>query len=170
MDFKSIKYKADEVYPPVGVCGRNERYAIAMVGNIGACNSEMSAISMYLYDSIISREINSNLSECFRKISIVEMHHLDIFGQLAMMLGADPRLWSYTGRGPVYWSPSCISYSRELGKVLKIAIKGEQEAISTYREQCGWIKDCKVTANIERILMDEEIHLRILEQLYSELC
>ena len=170
MDYKSIVYKDKSPYPSIEVCGKNERYAIAIVSNIGSCNSEMSAISMYVYDSIISKTNNNDLSECFHKIAIVEMHHLDIFGQLAMLLGADPRLWNYTKRGPVYWSPGCLSYSRELREVLEIAIKGEQEAISTYREQCSWIKDCKVVANIERILLDEEIHLNILERLYSELC
>lgn len=83
-------------YPPVQVCGANPMYARAMLANIGSCNSEMSAVSLYFYNSIITKPIQQDVAECFHKISIVEMHHLEIFGQLAKLLGADPD----SGTGP----------------------------------------------------------------------
>ena len=81
-------YADSAPYPPIQVCGRNPRYASAILSNVGACNSEISAVSLYFYNSLITKEYGGDISECFHHISIVEMHHLDIFGQLALLLGA----------------------------------------------------------------------------------
>lgn len=38
-------------YPPLKVERPNPEYAAQMLANAASCNSEMTAISMYLYDS-----------------------------------------------------------------------------------------------------------------------
>lgn len=157
-------------YPPVQVCGANPMYARAMLANIGSCNSEMSAVSLYFYNSIITKPIQQDVSECFHKISIVEMHHLEIFGQLAKLLGADPRLWYRAGRRAVYWSPACNKYPQELPLLLKNSIQGETQAIEQYRRQLNWIEDENITAVLSRIILDEEHHIAIFRALYQEFC
>lgn len=157
-------------YPPVQVCGVNQSYARAMLANIGSGNSEMSSLSLYFYNSIITRQIQEEVSECFHKISIVEMRHLDIFGELARLLGADPRLWYNTGRRAVYWSPCHNKYPKELPFLLKNSIHGEMQAIEQYRRQANWIEDENITAIINRIILDEEHHVTVLRTLYQEQC
>ena len=48
---EEIQVRDSAEYPPVKVCEKNPRYAMAMLSNIGACNSEMSAVSLYLQQS-----------------------------------------------------------------------------------------------------------------------
>ena len=60
-----------------------------MLDNMAGNRSEMSAISLYTYNQLITDEHNE-IAELFHKISIVEMRHLYIFGTLAKQLGADP--------------------------------------------------------------------------------
>ena len=152
---EKYQYVDEAPYPPVQVCGRNQDYAIAILGNIGACNSEMSAIALYFYNSIILGESYEEVGRIFHKISMVEMHHLNIFGRLSEMLGAEPRLWSV---------------NRKIDSLLKNAYKGELDAIDKYTKQLSWIEDEHIRANLERIILDEKCHLKIFESLYEKYC
>lgn len=155
-------------YPPVTVCGRNAEYAAAMTDNIGACNSEMSAVSLYFYNSVIVRENFPEVAQCFHGISVVEMHHMDIYARLAFQLGADPRLWHCRNGKMVWWSPECNRYPDCILPLLENARQGELDAIDKYRKQTHWIQDKYVLANLNRIILDEELHVRIFEQLYRK--
>lgn len=170
MDIKSLQFAAEGPYPEICVEGPNRLYARAMLKNVGSCHSEISTITLYIYNSMILKEESDELSECFRRISIVEMHHLNIFGCLARLLGADPRLWSVGRRGMQYWSPGCSRYLKNLEALIENAVEGETQAIQTYRSQCGWIQDSGITANLERIIKDEEVHISILQEMYREFC
>ena len=169
MDLKSIAYAHAAPYPAVEVSRSNHQYARAMLSNIGACNSEMSAVSLYFYNSLILRQAHPDAAEIFHKISVVEMHHLDIFGRLAHLLGADPRLWSSVHGRRTYWSPGCNRYPRDIVPLLENAIKGENEAVNKYRRQMQWVEDPHLVALLGRIIMDEEKHLEIFHALLSEL-
>lgn len=90
----------DLPYPPVQPETHRKEYAYAMLSNVGSDNSEMSAVSLYFYNSILLSPQHAAFARCFHQISIVEMHHLDIFASFAHQMGLDPRLWSVQG-GPV---------------------------------------------------------------------
>lgn len=84
---EEIQVRDSAEYPPVKVCEKNPRYAMAMLSNIGACNSEMSAVSLYFYNSLIANGKYEEIGKTFHKISMVEMHHMNIYGQLRRNLG-----------------------------------------------------------------------------------
>lgn len=167
---KKYIFQDPSPYPPVEVQKVNALYAVEMLGNIGEANSEMSAVSMYFYNDVISQEKYSELSYCFQHIGMVEMHHLKIFASLALHLGADPRLWSYSEKAPAYWTPGFNKYPRKLKDMLVNMIKGEEAAIEKYERQANWIKDSNIVANVNRIILDEKIHLDILRDFYHEYC
>lgn len=161
-------YQDSAPYPPIRVSGKNLDYAEAMLGNIGSCNSEMSAVSLYFYNSIVTEGPFAEVSGCFHKISIVEMHHLEMYGRLAMLLGADPRLWSCQSGRRVYWSPGCNRYPDHIDALLENAIQGENDAVRKYQAQTEWIQDVHITAVLNRIILDEKIHIRIFRQLLEQ--
>lgn len=169
MDLSNVLFSDKAPYPPVEVCERNPQYAAAMLSNIGSCNSEMSAVSLYLYNSLITKELFQDIAHCFHKISIVEMHHLNLFGELALKLGADPRLWNQDKGTMRYWCPGCNRYPCQIGPLLTNSLAGELEAIRKYEEQAQWIKDCKIKAILNRIIADEQCHVRIFKQLIAEI-
>ena len=156
-------------YPPVTVECPNLRYANVMLSNIGSCNSEMSAVSLYFYNSVILTENRKDFANVFHKISIVEMHHLNIFSQLAYMLGADPRLWTYRGRSARYWSPACNHYPRPMDALLKNALQGEQNTIAVYQKQAGLIQDHCITDLLNRIILDEQVHVSIFQAMLADI-
>lgn len=164
-----LQFSDPSPYPPIRVWGPDSRYAKAMLSNIGSSNSETSAVSLYFYNSVIARGSFDHAAHCFQQIALVEIRHLDAFAQLAFQLGADPRLWSYSRKNMSYWSPGCIQYPGQIIRLLDYAIRGENEAIAKYRQQAAWIKDPNVVDVINRIVLDEEHHLRILHQLYQDI-
>lgn len=154
-------------YPPIQVAGRDAKYAQAMLSNMGGINSEMSAVSSYFYNSIVTGW-NERVAKIFRQISVVEMHHLEIFGKLALALGADPRLWECQGSNMVYWSPGYNSHPTELPAILKNALRAEQAAIRKYEYQARTIGDKNIVENLQRILIDEREHVEIFNMLIRE--
>ena len=65
-----------------------------------------------------------------------------------------------------YWNAGYNFYSTDFLRLLKRAIEGEQQAIRNYQKQCQWIKDEYVRENLRRIIKDEELHVRILNEMY----
>lgn len=169
MNETPYRFSDESPYPPVKVSGPSRQYAAMMLSNIGSCNSEMSAVSLYFYNSLITRTKFAQVADCFHRISIVEMHHMDIFGQLSLQLGLDPRLWSLQNNRFKYWSPSCNKYPDRLLPILQNALAGEQAAIRKYREQAACIQDCCITAILNRIILDEELHVAIFRDLIAQI-
>ncbi|MEY8355078.1 rubrerythrin family protein [Lachnospiraceae bacterium 54-53] len=169
MDLSSVVFSDPSPWPPIEIIEPNPRYGAAMLSNMGACNSEMSAISLYNYNSLITRNFFFEISECFHKISIVEMHHLNAFGELALLSGSDPRLWSVQNGRMQYWTPACNRYPTRIGAIVSNALAGELEAIKKYQNQLEWIRDCQIKAVLNRIIADEMCHVQIFRLILSEL-
>lgn len=169
MDLSTLAFSDPSPWPPIEIISQNKQYAAAMLSNIGSCNSEISAISLYIYNSMITRNFFFDIAECFHKISIVEMHHLNTFGELSIMLGADPRLWSYQNGHLRYWSPACNHYPTRIGELVANSLAHELEAIKKYQTQAQWIDDCRIRAILNRIIADELCHVQIFRLILSEL-
>lgn len=164
-----LQYASQAPYPPVEAEMQNPAYAKVMLDNLGGNHSEMSTISLYIYNNLITG-CNPDISKIFHKISVVEMHHLDIFGNLALQLGEDPRMWTHHGCKKIYWSPCCNQYSRDLSALIQNAINGEKATINKYQHQMTYIRDENILANLQRIILDERIHVEIFEQVYADCC
>lgn len=158
--------RAQDPYPEVRAQGRNPRYAEAILSNVGGSNSEMTAVSLYFYDHLVTAGV-PEVAQAFHAISEVEMHHLEIFGTLALQLGADPRLWSAQQGRRVWWTPEYNHYARKLGPIIQDAVRSERACIRKYESQLRWIRDENVVANLRRILQDEHLHLDMLSCLYT---
>jgi bacterioferritin len=165
-----MKYHVDAPYPKITEITPNLTYGKMILDNVGGMNSEMTAISLYLYNNIITGDKYDQIRTAFLQLSIAEMRHLDIFSELAFKLGMDPRLWSCTDDSIEYWSPSYNNYPNQLNALIENAIISEQKAIEKYLHQASVINDQKVVAVLERIILDEQLHLKILTNLYKKYC
>ena len=165
------KVTLDLPYPPVRPETLRREYAYAMLSNIGSRNSEMSAISLYFYNSIIRHPDYASYARCFHEISIVEMHHLDIFAAFAFQMGLDPRLWSINRQRNCvsYWSPSYNQYPKGIREVVENARKGEEAAIQKYTRQAEIICDKNIADNLNRIILDEKHHIEIFDMMLAEI-
>lgn len=159
-----MEYQSQEAYPPVAVEGPNEEYAQLMLGNLGGYNSEMTTVGSYFYHHLVTAATDPTLSELFLKIAQVEMRHMELFGQLAVRLGADPRLWECRKGQYRFWTPGYISYPQDICSILRASFAGEQEAVRRYRQQISVVQDQSVRAILQRILQDEQLHAALFKE------
>ncbi len=164
----SLCFSDPAPWPPVPPAAPSLRDAERMLYDLGSCRSEMSAVGLYVYNSVLTRERFPDVSEAFHRISVVEMHHLGLFARLSLLLGADPRLWSGPPRRLRWWSPACLSYPRELTPLLQNALHGERDTVALYRQQAARVRDPALSALLERVILDEKRHIEVFEALLRE--
>lgn len=103
------------------------------------------------------------------KIAEVEMIHLRLLGETIYLLGGVPVFGSVSEDKILrLWNSGEIIYNRDLKKMLKSDIESEEMAIKNYNDNLREIDDKYVKELIERILIDEEIHLTIFRNLYKK--
>jgi len=129
---------------------------------------ELSAVLQYQYGRFVCRNAKpALLTDVFSYIAEVEMHHLEILGELICDLGGAPRFQSSDGRGA--FSAVGLNYSITPDKLLIAAETGEKNTIALYQKLMRNIKDASVTEVLARIVKDEEHHAKIFKELISEI-
>ena len=62
---------------------------------------------------------------------MVEMHHLEMLGELILLLGEDPRYWIKKKDKRYYWNAKFVDYGNTLKEYLDYDIQAEVVAIET---------------------------------------
>lgn len=162
-------YAANLPYPPIQITATNTQYAALLLRNYASAISEFSSINRYNYQSLMTMNNNSDLSNALHQIAVVEMHHLYTLGQLIVMLGGNPQYISIQKNHMVYWNGRMLSYNCEPSHLLQHNISAEQYAIDAYRHHCTIIEDPYIQVLLKRIILDEEVHLKVFNE-FLTLC
>lgn len=162
-----MEYSVGLPYPAIVVRNQNRAYGRAMLSNIGGCTSCFTTIgACYYYSTMTAREYKE-VSEVFRRISVVENRHLDIFGQLCLLLGTDPRICECRNSRRTYWNGSYVNYQQDLYSILKSALYLTEDTIKKYRRQAQWIDDPGIVAILNRFILDKQQHVKIFKELLA---
>lgn len=163
-----MKYYVDKPYPSIDQLDINIHYGQMILSNVGGLHSEMNAVSLYFYNNVIMENSWKDLSIAMHEISIVEMHHLDIFAKMCCKLGIDPRLWDCQNDFLEYWSPGYNVYPRQIQTMLENAIIQEQNTIDIYQYQISCIDEPVIQNVLQRIILDDKLHIQIFEKFLNE--
>lgn len=158
------KYKVDLPYSGVTERMTNKYEVSLLMPAYGGKSSETTAMMGYVYQSYILSQEYPEIARCLKEIGITEMKHHDLLGTAIVNLGGTP----YIGGNNVYWQGGYVNYIKVPVMIINNNIMGERNAIVYYREvikktHLGEIKDM-----IERIILDEEVHLSTLEKIKNE--
>lgn len=166
---ESPKFRAPGPYPEIHVKGPNPVYARILGMDYASADSEMTAITLYIYGSL---ELASECAEAagvMHGIAIVEMSHLDMLGRMIQQLGGSPRFTAQDRRGRMTpWSSAMLPYQDNLKRSLQVSIEGEKGAIAQYEKHIDVIRDEDICCVLRRILEDEHIHLNLLNGLWRK--
>ena len=156
-------------YPTVEGIEPDIVYARIISPSYAGLMSEMTAILQYTYHAYyFDKEGMSEYADVLRGISLSEMEHMEILGKLLLTLGVKPE-YRQELPGCNYYNTSCVSTSTYPQKMLTDDISGEMQAIAEYEKIITQIDNEKVTAIIARIILDEQLHLKLLKDLYNKL-
>ncbi|MGI6144058.1 MAG: ferritin-like domain-containing protein [bacterium] len=163
-------YADPSPYPEIRVLAPNRYYAQLLQDDYAGRVSEFTAISQYLYHYFYLERVSEELGEMLENVAITEMHHMEILGKTIILLGGNPVIrGSYSTRGD-FWNGRFIYYGRNLCDQLWADLRAEQQAISNYRQHIAMIRDPYVQAILERIILDEQVHIKLFRQALDRYC
>ena len=154
-------YKSNLPYPDIKVEIENIEYAKLLMYPYASMISEDTATHLYMYQSFI---LDDNIGKILENIAIVEMNHLEMLAKTINLLGLKPKYKS----NDIPWTSNYVNYNTNLKDILKINIEAETLAIKNYQNLIKVINDKYIKKMLERIIVDEEIHLKIFNDLYNE--
>lgn len=99
--------------------------------------------------------------------ALAEMKHLDILGEAMLKLGVNPR-YVQVPRSNLYFDTSAVSQSTTPQKMIMDDIQ-ETGCNSRVQKMLYVLKNEDVSAIIQRIVLDEQLHLEVLKQMLDRL-
>lgn len=103
------------------------------------------------------------IQEALEGIAITEMLHHKLLGETIYKLGGYPVMGART-----YWNGSFANYTLSPQKYLRENVLAEQNAIMNYERTILNLSSDSVKMLLERIILDEEVHIKIFKQLLKD--
>ncbi len=160
-----MKCQSELPYPALESISRNSQTAKLIMHSYAGDVSEDTAIHQYLFQSVVLKKKNPEVSEILEKIAIVEMHHLRYLAELIEQLGVYPVYVDSVVDTNEFWTSQYVFYDIDLESMLESDIEAERKAIMQYQSLIHVVLDEEVKNALKRIVIDEKIHLEILEKL-----
>lgn len=167
----NLCFSAQTEYPPISINEKNVPYAHLLAQNLFAQKGEMTAINQYTYQSWHQFSDYSDLpmSQIFLNLAKVEMLHMNYLGQMIYLLGLNPCCYTMKNNHPTPWNGTYLNYTVDLKEMLEINLYSENATIKNYQQTLAQIDDIQINAILERICLDEELHVELLEQLLTQI-
>ncbi|HMM22343.1 MAG TPA: ferritin family protein [Selenomonadales bacterium] len=157
-------------YPAPKVLGENDCYAKLLLHDYAGISGELTAISQYIYHYLTLYCSHPEVARTARMIAINEMHHLELLGKTIQLLGTPPVICCANRQGVQFWDARFVYYGNDLYDQLTANMKQEMDALRNYRNHQRDIHDPFIRELLDRIILDEEHHLRLFSQYRDELC
>ena len=161
--------RVDLPYPKLDHLEPDLRAAEIIAASYASAGSELGAVLQYLYHHFQYGERGmQKYADTMENISIAEMTHFDLLGTALIRLGVDPVYTSRPPRRYDYFNTSRLAYSRYPLKMLLDDIQSEEAAIAQYEDMISCLRNEEIAALIQRIVMDERLHVMVLKALLEE--
>ena len=152
-------------YPKLQNVLKNPVYAQKLYNDFSGNLSELSTILQYTYEHI-NNDLGNTISNIILSISIVEMKHLNMIGELIKMLGLPPY---YIDSSLKPWNIDSIKYDTgNVKETLQYIIYLEREAIKGYKRAIMGTRNASIQRLFNRIILDERTHIDIFTRLINE--
>lgn len=165
---KHSKYSVDVPYPKAKVEQKNMHYANILLEDYAGAVSEFTAISLYIYQHFVSEDRYKDYAEAIGGISIVEMKHLELLAETIKLLGVKPVFINSICPCGQMWTANYVNFDTYIKGMLLEDIKSETKAIESYEKHLCLINDKYIRKLLERIILDEKLHLNIFKKLYKK--
>ena len=156
-------------YPEIKIENKNKEYAYLLLEDYAGKTSELTAITLYVYQHIINEDINKLLAKTLKGIFIAEMHHLEILGNLIRLLGVKPVYKTLDENIITPWNSNYVNYETNVTKILLLNIENEEAAIKQYKMHIQLINDKYIKEILERIILDELEHIKCFNNLLDQI-
>ncbi|MBQ3116688.1 MAG: manganese catalase family protein [Clostridia bacterium] len=156
-------------YPSVESFSPDYKSACVIAPSYCGIHGELDAILQYVYHGFYFNKIgDKQTADVMIGIAMCEMQHFEMLGSALLKLGIDPTFTKQPCIRSGAYNTSYISYSKSPVKMLIDDITGEMVAISEYEKTCERLQNEEVGALIKRIILDEQLHVKVLKERLEE--
>lgn len=159
-----IKVRADLPYPEITDANKDMKTVAILKELLSGRDGELTAVLQYIYQSRVANLSEPEIADIFEEIAIVEMQHAEKLTDAILAFGGNPQFNNAYGQ---YFSAGYVNYSQKLKEMLEANIKGERDAIEDYSKAIQNVQNTSLKDLLNRIILDEQIHLGIFEKLLS---
>ena len=152
-------------YPPIKVLRKNKYYADLLSADYSSAVSEFTAIAQYVNHETRLTKWHCDVAITLLSIAMTEMEHLQIIGELILLLGGSLTYDTTYANTNVTWKTKYVEYEVTPQEMILADIEGEKAAIAQYKEHINVICDPYICAVLTRIVKDEEYHITLLKEL-----
>ncbi|MGC7869960.1 LysM peptidoglycan-binding domain-containing protein [Desulfosporosinus sp. SYSU MS00001] len=146
----------------------NFTYAIWLYDAYAGTDSELTAITTYLYQAVLLDR--PEFDALLRPIAYDELRHLEKLALALRHLGVDPRYGALSSGHWVDWRSRFINYTSELCALLDANIEDEAKAHHLYLELAKKIPIPEIQEILTEIACDEERHYYLFCQAKEQFC
>lgn len=161
MEIEQFKYCADGAYPILQNVQHNSQYARVLQNNYAGKGGEVTATMQYCYQDFVAHRFNQDIATVLSGIAKVEMHHMELLADAILQLGGNPTI---SGSGG-WWSGNSVYYNVNVINMINRDLRDEELAILDYKKAIAFIHNDEIDALLERIILDEEVHIEVLTRL-----
>ena len=154
----------DLPYPAIDTLTKDIRSGSIISFAYATLRGEITATLQYTYHHFYFDQQNPEYADKLMSIAIAEMKHINILGSAMLKLGVSPK-YVQCPNTKEYYNTSLISQATIPQKMLMDDIQGEMNAIADYQKMLFVLKNEQVEAIIQRIMLDEQLHLETLKEM-----
>lgn len=168
MHHQTNHYSLDLPYPEV-ISTKSDPHDLKLIFPLyTGLDGELRAVTQYSYQHFVLEKLNPDIAATLIGIAIVEMRHLGYLGEAIKTLGGIPKYINPKTKN--FWDASTVCYDQNIPKALENNIKIETYAYNSYLETAKKVCNPTLAALLERIAMDEKLHLEQFEHLLKQFC
>ncbi|MCM1306575.1 MAG: manganese catalase family protein [Bacteroides sp.] len=154
---------ANELPYPTVEARKDLSQAKLLMPNYAGPHGELTAVLTYSFQNYVSQKLPT-VAQAMMGIAKIEMCHHRLLGDAIVKLGGYPVMGART-----YWNGSMANYTLDPQKFLQQNIVAEETAILNYERTILNLDDESVKMLLERIILDEEIHINIFKELLKDM-
>lgn len=160
MDINNLPTKAEFDYPKIEDLTGTEKDIALLSKAYSSCGSETTAILQYIFQHYVFKD--KVVTSTMMRIAINEMKHHEMLAEMIVALGGSPY---YTNGFGGDYSTKCVYEGKDMLLALEQNIKDEKNAVEYYEEVKQKLSNPKLVQIIDRIILDELVHIDTFNKL-----
>ena len=164
MDINNLPTKAEFDYPEMSNLSGTEKDIALLSKAYSSCGSETTAILQYIFQHYVFKD--KVVASTMMRIAINEMHHHEMLAEMIVALGGTPY---YTNGFGGDYSTKCVYEGKDMLLALEQNIKDETSGVEYYEEIKKMLSNQKLIQIIDRIILDELVHIDTFNKLIEYL-
>lgn len=151
-------------YPSTGQITPNPSWLPMLAADYTAKQGKLTCFTQYIYQSVVVKQQNPDLSACLYQIAVIEMKHLHLLGELIVCLGGNPRFINRHAGHTTAWHGGMVLYHQDIIRLLQQDILLEQQSIRMFEAQIQYMGESPVCALLQRMAQEDTLHIKLFEQ------